>query len=113
MGFRTEKFGPASPNTPDFPYCKGFPGGNDTHETCMNELEKCINFSKNLYFTLLTSIGGFRGPSIALRQMELSWYYHTCKEDTAVWILHLNQISQMFELMFRVNGSLLKGYSPV
>jgi hypothetical protein len=62
MGFRTEKFGPPSPNTPDFPSPKGSPGGNDTHETCMNELEKCMNFSKNLDFTLPTSIGGFRGP---------------------------------------------------
>jgi hypothetical protein len=65
MGFGTEKFGPLSPNTPDFPYPKGSPGGNDTHEMCMNELEKCMNFSKNLDFTLPTSIGGFRGPCIS------------------------------------------------
>jgi hypothetical protein len=63
MGFRTEKFGPPSPNTPDFPYPKGSPGGNDTHETCMNELEKCMNFPKNLDFTLPTSIEGFQGPN--------------------------------------------------
>jgi hypothetical protein len=66
MSFRTEKSGPLSPNTPDFPNPEGSPGGNDTHEMCMNELEKCMNISKNLDFTLPTSIGGFWGPALTV-----------------------------------------------
>jgi hypothetical protein len=61
-GFRNEKFEPPSPNNPNLPYPKHSPKGNGTPEMCMNELEKCMNFGKNLDLTLLTSIGGFQGP---------------------------------------------------
>jgi hypothetical protein len=62
MSFRTEKFGPLSPNIPDFPDPKGSPGGNDTHETCMNEFEKCIyEFFQKTGFYITHLYSGFPG----------------------------------------------------
>jgi hypothetical protein len=43
-GFSSEKFGPPLLDTPDLPNPESSPGGNVTHETCMNEVEKCIKF---------------------------------------------------------------------
>jgi hypothetical protein len=37
-------------------------GGKVTHETCMNGLEKCMNFGKIHDFLLLTYIGACQGP---------------------------------------------------
>jgi hypothetical protein len=81
----------------------------------MNELEKCMNFYKNLDFALPTSIGGFRGPGerclvFTARAQNCMAYSHPLGPSAQLFIditVARNIISQRIDFAMGCRGCLV------